>query len=477
MGLSRFVRQACVVVSVVPLVWACDGAPVAPEKVPPLVSPEVVLLPLGAEQRLSVVGAPTGAAPASWSVSDSSIASVSAEGLVRGMGVGTAVVRADVGETGATAQVSVVASFAAATAGERFTCAVTDAGTGACWGWDWYGQLGTGETPRSEKHSPRARALLEAPRLSAIDAGSSHTCGLDRAGKAYCWGSSYSGQLGTGSSGDFHALSKPTPVSTSLAFTEITAGGQHSCALTADGTAYCWGAAGRGQVGGAVQTVCKDHYGMARGSCALVPAPVSGGLTFRAISAGDLHTCALTDTGAAYCWGANERGSAGGTVTPIRVPEPVPGGLSFGSVSAGSAHTCALDAQGRAWCWGTNTAGQLGTGTADTLAHNEPTAVSGDLRFRSISAGGSHTCGAAVGGAVYCWGDNRSGQLGDGGGLSGASPRRVVSLAASRVTVGAAHSCALGNDRLLYCWGSGSKGELGTGVSVGSTVPVRVFGQ
>jgi alpha-tubulin suppressor-like RCC1 family protein len=145
-----------------------------------------------------------------------------------------------------------------------------------------------------------------------------------------------------------------------------------------------------------------------------------------------VHACALTPAGAAWCWGGNTAGQRGdSTITGGATPGPVSGGLAFRLLSAGTAHTCGLTADGSAWCWGSNADGRLGsTPGAESCAglpcSTTPVAVSGGLRFVTISAGGAHTCGIATDGVAYCWGANAAGQLGDGSTASSAAPVRVV---------------------------------------------------
>ena len=152
---------------------------------------------------------------------------------------------------------------------------------------------------------------------------------------------------------------------------------------------------------------------------------------------------------------------------------PVGGGLTFASLMAGWQHTCGLTSSGRAYCWGDHVlAGPFG----DT-----PRLVDGNLAFVSISSGAaaSHTCGVTAANVAYCWGDNGSGQLGDGTTTSTLAPVPVAGgLALSTIAVGAEHSCAMTTASEVYCWGSNRTGQLGTGhASVGSTVPIRVSGQ
>src|SRR5439155_1100776 len=156
------------------------------------------------------------------------------------------------------------------------------------------------------------------------------------------------------------------------------------------------------------------------GTDRLTPVAVSGGLTFAAVSAGQFyHTCGVTTSAAAYCWGQNGSGQLGsGTTTSSLIPVAVSGGLTFAAVSAGASETCGVTTSGAAYCWGYNGYGELGTGT--TTGSLIPVAVSGGLTFAAVSVGGAgstigpHTCGVTPGGAAYCWGYNGYGQLGDG---------------------------------------------------------------
>lgn len=208
---------------------------------------------------------------------------------------------------------------------------------------------------------------------------------------------------------------------------------------------------------------------------------------FGAVSAGGFHTCALSESGVAYCWGSNLWGQSGsGAVDPeagslplfgpaaygqpgrasVSAPTAVETDLVFSSISAGDRHTCALAPDGEAYCWGHNRFGQLGDGTTENRA--TPAAVEGGLRFSRISAGGTHTCGVDLGGTLYCWGGNWHGQAGvgrdDGRVPIVTSPVRVASRDQFQaVATGGIHTCGLDVDGLAHCWGDGRGGVLGTG--------------
>ena len=315
------------------------------------------------------------------------------------------------------------------------TCALTTDGAAYCCGWNGYGQLGDGSTTdqsvpiavtgglafssvvargaRTCGLTPRGAAfcwggqpvLQSDMSFVALAAGGYHDCGLTTGGEAYCWGENYSGQLGNGRSGP-HLGSDAGFVSGGLDFVALTAGTYHTCGLDTTGAAYCWGDNFYGELGD----------GSSRDS-SIVPVPVSRGRNFVALQAGYYHTCALTDAGAAYCWG-EFFGSD---------PVLVSAGLSFVALTAGEYHTCALTAEGAAYCWGRNARGQLGDGSNTDAA--VPVAVAGGLTFSSVSAGKAHTCGVATTGIVYCWGANTFGQLGNGALGVGVSSSRPVKVA------------------------------------------------
>ena len=272
---------------------------------------------------------------------------------------------------------------------------------------------------------------------------------------------------------------------TGILFNAISAGDNHTCGLTPAGVAYCWGDNSSGQLGNGTM------------SNSATPVPVAGGLSFSMLSAGGQQTCAVTGAplnvppvgGAVYCWGNNSSGQLGnGTTTNSTTPSLVAGGLVFNSVSVGSKHACGQESDNGAFCWGDNSSGQLGNGTMinSSVPVSVTTNVSGDIRsFNSItvvSAGGSHTCGLAFGSIFYevyseavCWGDNSSGQLGNGTTINSAVPAATSTYVGPQFSAGALFTCAYTAALPgVSCFGNNGSGQLGNGTTTNSAVPVPV---
>lgn len=331
-----------------------------------------------------------------------------------------------------------------------------------------------------------------------VSSGGSNTCGVTTAGAAYCWGSNRFGQLGDG---DTAQTTSPAAVSGGLMFASVGAdvGGQHRCGVTTTGAAYCWGYHAYGQLGTGTMSGPQQCQGST--PCSATPLAVPGGLTFAAVSGGIGHTCGLTTTGAAYCWGLNFTGQLGVGTTTSEVcsnnpcsttPVAVAGGLTFIAISAGASHTCGITAAGSAYCWGANTDGQLGDGTV--TQRTSPVAVASGLTFAAVSAGIGYTCGVATTGEAYCWGLNNTGQLGIGttsgpqicatgnnnpcsmtpvavqGGLT------FTMVSAGGDAYGHGHVCGVTAAAAAYCWGDNVLGQLGDGTVTPRTSPVAVGG-
>jgi large repetitive protein len=200
------------------------------------------------------------------------------------------------------------------------------------------------------------------------------------------------------------------------------------------------------------------------------------------IAIGEAHTCALTNVGQVLCWGLNDYGQLGnGTTTNSSVPQPVielPHDVI--SISAGANSTCALTNAGVVWCWGGNAAGQLGDGTytqsSEPVQVSDVTGTAALNEVAVISSGRDHACAATAAGAAYCWGDNSTGELGNGTDTSSNFPVPIPGLSSGVATIsaGSGFTCAVTTAEAALCWGKGGSGQLGDGNGVDSASPVTV---
>lgn len=433
------------------------------------------------------VGNPIAGRPVAWETSPPNVVTVSADGLATAVGAGAATITATVEGIVGTATVTVSPKFDAAvlasvTAGGAHTCALTVTRTAYCWGRDEAGQIGvpappticlveTGSFPCGLVPFPVAGSLS----FTQLTAGDAHTCGLTSDGSAWCWGNNDYGQVGDSS---LTSRNAPVAVATGLRFAGIEAGDSHTCGLTSGGVLWCWGRNSSGQLGDGTTTMRTTP----------VPVAVPAGVTFKQVAPGGTDfrdfTCALSTAGTTYCWGSNARGQLGRGTQDFGThpqPEPVSGSLVFTFIAVGfGQQACGLTVAGTAYCWGGNSDGSIGDGsTVDSFL---PLPVSGGLTFQTLATGGTEffglTCGLTTTGAAYCWGDNAVGSVGDGS----TSPRRTpVAVAGGRqfesISVGFRHVCARVTSGAVYCWGSGRVGQLGANSTSSSAVPVKVAGQ
>lgn len=299
-------------------------------------------------------------------------------------------------------------------------CGIAVGGTVYCWGQRPFGAnqpaLGWGLTP---SYTPLQFPVGPA---QSVGVGESFGCALTMLRRVECWGQNYFGQLGvprdTLTLGDFKIGTVPTPEN----MTAIAVGDGHACALDGDGRAWCWGRSGEGQLGTTQEDqACGFEY-----RCLPAPARVTGDLRFAAIAAGWLHTCAIALDGAAWCWGANDQGQLGtGDLVDSREPRRAALGLTFTALALGILHSCGLTVAGAIYCWGRGKEGELGDGTFTEIA-TTPVQVQSSAAFKSISAGGLNTCAVQVNGPAMCWGDGTFHQLGRGlDQAAAASPTQV----------------------------------------------------
>ena len=396
-----------------------------------------------------------------WTSSNPAVASIDPlTGMLTGVDRGTVTVTATSEGKTATVTRVVVIKYRSISAGTMHACDIASGGIVWCWGLNGAeGRLGSpvlGETSMSNVPMKLPGDL----RFAQLSTYGRHTCGITLDGKAYCWGYNGWGSLGNGSNASQSAT--PVAVSGNLAFRSISAGADHTCGVTTNDRAYCWGNNDWRQLG--TGTVFSG-----------TPVLVSNTLSFAKVTAGTGFTCGITTGGATYCWGANSIGQIGdggkisyGNVF-VAAPQQVVGGQTFQSVTLGNQFACAVTTLGQAYCWGGNNS-KLGNGP-NGVDSSTPVQVSGGQIFQTISAGYGHTCGVTSLFQIYCWGLNGSGQLGANV-ANGSTPVRAgaieaIEVAASGIGTGSgSHSCAIAKNRLtVWCWGRNDTGQLGNGAT------------
>jgi hypothetical protein len=255
-------------------------------------------------------------------------------------------------------------SFTSIAAGQNSTCGTTFSLDVYCWGESFpSGQFGPIQ-PNPKFVGSGIVAIVGAPTTNKY-------CGVDAGGLAYCW------------TPDFVASAPanqiPPAVSTSVHFSTLRVASTHVCGVATSGQVYCWGKNDSGELGDGT-TVDKAN-----------PTPVASGLLFESVAVGSGgfvypndspmpagYSCGVARGGKGYCWGVNIIGQLGRSTTGgyFTVPQPVAGGLTFSGIRAGSVHTCGLTSTGAAYCWGSNSKGQLGDGT--DIPKDSPSLVFGN---------------------------------------------------------------------------------------------------
>jgi uncharacterized delta-60 repeat protein len=306
-------------------------------------------------------------------------------------------------------------------------------------------------------------------------------------GVPYAWGKNSNGHCGVGAANYQSSFNAPQGVLTSGALngksvTAVSAGVDHSLALTADGKVFGWGFAGYGQLG---RTSGGSYTEEAVASDA---SAILNEKTVTAIVAGYWHSLALTSDGLIFAFGLNGSGQLGigtntNTNTPTQVVTDSPGlqGESVVAIVAGWAHSMALTADGEVYAWGQNGVGELGTG--DTTGSNVPVnAAVAANRIVKIHIGGSQSFALTTDGRLYAWGYNNWGQIGDGTTTNRTLPVLLGTtgdMAGKTITnmgAGNLHSFATDSDGRLYAWGYNGYGALGTGDTTQRLNPTLIGG-
>jgi DNA-binding beta-propeller fold protein YncE len=284
------------------------------------------------------------------------------------------------------------------------TCAITTAGALYCWGYNYAGEDGVGNTTQ---HTSPQHVTSPSTTWSTVSMGEADACAITTAGKLYCWGQNGEGEDGVGNTTENNS---PVQVGTATNWSSVSQSGSDACAINTSGALYCWGLNGAGEDGLGNTTAYHTPQQVTA---------ISG--TWTAVSTNGQDTCGING-GALYCWGYNSNGEDGlGNTTEYNSPQQVGTATNWTSVSTnttdGTGHaldTCAVNSSGALYCWGSNANGE--DGLANTTSYHTPQqVVIGPVAttWTAVSQSGMDACGINQG-ALYCWGYNEYGEDGTG---------------------------------------------------------------
>jgi len=306
---------------------------------------------------------------------------------------------------------------------------------------------------------------------AATESGDGFTLGLTAGGNLYAWGNGEDGRLGTGSN-----ASSAVPVQVDAAgvlagrtVTQVSVRDRHVLALASDGAALSWGANEAGQLGNGTTSPSPSPVEVST-------AEALEGVRLTQVSAGYNHSVALSADGRVFTWGANEFGQLGdGTTTATSVPVVVNtsgalAGKTVTQVAAGFGHTLVVASDGAVYSWGSGFWGALGNGATANSSVPAPVDMTGSLAGKSIvqvGGGLTHSVALASDGTIFTWGTGFFGQLGNSSTLNSSIPVPVDTtgpLAGSpvdQIATGNAYTMALTSSGVIVGWGDGFRGQLG----------------
>ena len=239
----------------------------------------------------------------------------------------------------------------------------------------------------------------------------------------------------------------------------VATGASWACGIALDQTLWCWGHITDNPTGLRIQPPAQ--VGTAKWESIAVSTYDSG------------HACGIQSDKSLWCWGDNTAGQLGDNTTAFAlVPEQITN-AKWNAIAVGGdkGYTCGIQADGSLWCWGDNESGELGDGT--TTNQLVPEQI-GTAKWTSLALGNNYVCGIQSDGSLSCWGSNNYGQLGDGTTNQQLTPEKAIGGSWTAVAAASVHTCAVDNQQGLWCWGDNGDGELGTGDQQAQSQPLFI---
>lgn len=335
--------------------------------------------------------------------------------------------------------------------GDSHSLAVMKDGSLYTWGANGKGQLGDRSTANRLEpvriDNGANSAYLENSVIKAA-AGGNHSAAVTEDGSLYAWGED--GYRING--GILYSDTVTTPKKIMDHVIDLSMGYQHSAAITQDGSLYWWGYMGRSYSGG---------------NC-LMEQPTKIMDNVAQVSLGEYHSAAITKDGSLYVWGRNDYGQIGDGTDKTR-DNPVKIMDNVAEVSLGGSHSAAITQDGSLYVWGYNASGQIGDGTTEN--RNRPVLVARNIAH--VSLGASHTAAVTKDGGLYMWGNNTYGQIGNGTEEAMSVPVKVMDNVV-QAALGSSHSAAVTRDGSIYLWGLNESGQLGEGDTENRNLPMQI---
>ncbi len=357
----------------------------------------------------------------------------------------------------------------AASVGDMHSVALTMDGVLYTWGDNDCGQLGTGEIDAN--HIPKMITIDGGKKVVMVEVGMADSAAITEDGSLYTWGYNSNGELGNGTASDSYIPVEIT-IDGGKKVTAVSLGNYHSAAITEDGSLYTWGNNEHGQLG---DGTTEERYTPTK-------ITIDGGKKVIAVSLGGGHSAAITEDGSLYTWGWNANGQLGdGTLEDRYTPTKVEtDGKKVIAVSLGEQHSAAITEDGALYMWGCNGSGRLGNNSSEDLSVPTRITIDGGKKVTFVALGSEHSAAITSDGSLYTWGNNWYGRLGfvtDYPDKAQYSPKKVTIDGGAKVVfvaLGKEHSTAITENGSLYTWGYNWNGQLGTGTTTEEHEPIRI---